>query len=71
LAGKSPSQEGHTIGRPGGPDLLMEEPVGTLPKNKEVVPILHGDDTTEAATRLTRSGRSVRRSLGEGGKRGH
>ena len=36
------------------------KPVGSLPKKEEVVPILHRDDTTEAATRLTRSGRSAR-----------
>ena len=40
--------------------LLLEEPVGSLLKKEEVVPILHRDDTTEAATRLTRSGRSAR-----------
>ena len=36
--------------------LLPKEPVGSLLKKKEVVPILHRDDTTEAASRLTRRG---------------
>ncbi len=45
----------HKIGRPSGPDwLLLEEPVGSLLKNEELVPLTDRDDTTEAATRLTR-----------------
>jgi hypothetical protein len=61
----APGQRGHTIGRPFltrrsaakpvGPGLLLlEEPVGRLMKKEELVPTLHRDDTTEAATRLTR-----------------
>ena len=50
---------GHTIGRPSGPGLLLpEEPVGSLLKKEEVVPTLHRDDTTEAATR--RKARALR-----------
>lgn len=54
----APRSGSHTIlSRAGGPDLLLlEEPVGSLPKKEEVVPVLHRDDTTEAALRLTRRG---------------
>ena len=50
----SPRQEGHTIlSRAGGPDLLLlEEPVGSLLKNEEVVPILHRADTMEPRCKI-------------------
>jgi hypothetical protein len=50
---KSPRQE--------GPDLLLRGRAcgDAVEERDEVVPILHRDATTEADTRLTRSGRSV------------
>ena len=49
---KSPRQGGRIC-------CCWKEPVGSLLKKEEVVPMQDRDDTTEAATRLTRSGRSV------------